>query len=280
MAVLEAASCSPTAAHRLQSLGVLFAETVSQASEGQPDATAADLPSLLQEVTDRMPAISHLEDYVPPDPRSAVLVRWRGELFRLMPGSLERPVAMIERARIVAAAIDTALVEVLGFSLRDICELILRRVNSAAMALATVWGQDRADVPGAPATITEAELALAKILPSLAHTVASCSDPARTAAALAWATTNRLHYHPSAATATFGTALAVHDEFGAEPIPIPTGFWIDALDMIINELATVATLDRGGAGRRHGAHRMRRPPALVPASRSRRRPRRFCSARG
>ena len=65
MTALDAASCSPTAAHRLQSLGVLFAETVSRAAEGKPDASAADLPSLLQEVTDRMPAIAHLEDYCP-----------------------------------------------------------------------------------------------------------------------------------------------------------------------------------------------------------------------
>jgi hypothetical protein len=157
MTVLDAASCSPTAAHRLQSLGVLFAETVSRAEEGKPDASATDLPSLLQEVTDRMPAIAHLEDYVPPDPRSAVLVRWRTQLFRIMPGSLERPVAMIERARTVASAIDDTLVGALGFSLTDICELVLRRVDSVATVLATAWGADRADAPDAAATISDAE---------------------------------------------------------------------------------------------------------------------------
>ena len=139
LALLEAASCSPTAAHRLQSLGVLFA-SVPDASDEQPDPVASDLAALLDEVTSRVP-LHHLEDYVPADPRLVVVVRWRNELFRIMPGSLERPVAMIERARIVAEAIDGTLVDALGFSLSDICELILRRIDSVAAVLAPAWGQ-------------------------------------------------------------------------------------------------------------------------------------------
>jgi len=237
LALLEAASCSPTAAHRLQSLGVLFA-SVADASDDQPDAVAADLGALLDEVTSRVP-LHHLEDYVPADPRLVVVVRWRNELFRILPGSLERPVAMIERARIVAEAIDGTLVNALGFSLSDICELILRRIDSVAAVLAPAWGTDRADAPGAPASVAEAELAAARTAPPLTEIVTSCSNPERAAGALRWATSRTLRYDPSAAGATFGRTLVIEQE-GRESIAIPSGFWIDSLDTIINELATLA----------------------------------------
>jgi hypothetical protein len=114
---------------------------------------------------------------------------------------------MIERARMVASAIDGTLDEALGFSLSDICELVLRRVDSAATVLALAWGADRADAPGAAATLTEAELAAARTIPQVADIVAACSNRERAAAALDWATTETLKYHPSTATATFGSDL-------------------------------------------------------------------------
>lgn len=237
LALLDAASCSPTASHRLQSLGVLFA-SVLHAADSEPDTTAADLPALLNEVSALMP-LQHLEDYLPSDPRRVVLVRWRHQLFRIMPGSLERPVAMIERARIVAEAIDTTLVDALGFSLSDMCELVLRRVDTAASVFAECWGNDRTDTPGAAASVTDAEVAAARRMPSVAETVVACTNPARAANAVAWSTNETLEYDPSAARATFGRTLVVQPARDVS-IPIPSGFWIDALDTIINDLAAAA----------------------------------------
>jgi hypothetical protein len=95
-------------------------------------------------------------------------------------------------------------------------------------------------VPNAAATLTEAELAAARTIPQIADIVAACSNPERAAAALEWATTESLKYDPSAANATFGIALTVRASVDAQALSLPAGFWIDALDMIINTLAGVA----------------------------------------
>lgn len=107
--LVESAAISPLAAHRAPSLGRLFFDTVRLWPAGHADAAAADLPRLVSAVRTRNPEFVGLEDYVPLDPRRGVIADWGERAYRLLPGSLERPVAMFERARIVDRATSSTL---------------------------------------------------------------------------------------------------------------------------------------------------------------------------
>ena len=183
--------------------------------------------------------IAVAEDFVPSDVRLDVRVRWGESLYRLMPGSLERPVAMIERARLVARVIDPVLLDRLGFGLDDMCELILTHVDSACEVMASIWGKERTGLPDQPAKMNEMEVAQARTIPDPLQSVSRCRNPERALRALKWATLSSVPYAPSGPGATLGTALRVRRQDGTV-LPIPVGFCPEALDTLINELASLA----------------------------------------
>src|SRR5258708_37388866 len=136
--LVEAAAISPTAAHRAPSLGRLFFDSVRFWPSGERDATAADLPALIAAVAVRNPEFAALEDSVPLDPRRDVRTDWGGQTFRLLPGGLERPVAMFERARMVDSATRQPLVAAFGFAVTDLADLVLTSLNETAPFFSTV----------------------------------------------------------------------------------------------------------------------------------------------
>jgi hypothetical protein len=119
LTLVTAAGASPTARHRWASLGHLTARSVSLAKNGSKAVAPAALKPLLGAAHRDDPRLGSLEDFLPGDPRAVVLAWREDRLVRLFPGSVERPVADVERSDIVAAAIDDFLIPRLGFGVRD-----------------------------------------------------------------------------------------------------------------------------------------------------------------
>lgn len=236
--LVGAASSSPTAAHRSPSLAVVFAELLHSA-RGDAAAGPGDLDTLLDAARTAEPYLVALEDYTPSDCRRDVRVRWGSEMFRLLPGSIERPVAMLERARLVADSVDSVLLKTLEFTLSDVCELMLRHMNVACACMSESWATEPTDEPGGPAVVNAREVAQAAALPTPADSVARCRHPERALRVLKWATSDSSRVSMSPSRASFGHALQVRATDGTV-VPIPIGFWPEALDTIINDLATIA----------------------------------------
>jgi len=113
--LLDAASVSPTSSHRGPSIAAVFDAAVRSRRDGSRPTTADSLPTLLEAARQEIPSISSLEDFQPYDVRAEVLGRWGSELFRLIPGSLERPPAVIRQHALLARSIDGVLISDLGF---------------------------------------------------------------------------------------------------------------------------------------------------------------------
>lgn len=241
--LLDAASVSPTAAHRGPSIALLFHAVVRRHTTGTRVVQAEMLPELLAQARASYP-ITSLEDFQPYDPRSEVLVRWGPDLFRLIPGSLERPTAMVNQHVRLASAIDRALVPLLGFGLFDAGEVILRRLDAVANALAPHWPDGSAAGVDAEPFVSEAEVAAASSVRSVGEVVRACTNPHRAQAAASRFTVpaKSLACDPSHPVATFGNAIAAG--LGAGTVPLPAGILIEALPGIGSELARLASSHR------------------------------------
>ena len=89
VALLEAASVSPTASHKIPSLKLVFESVMKRTRTGTRSASPEILPKLISaaHVEDRQ--LYTQEDWIPYDIRAEVMVRWRSDLHRLVPGSLD-----------------------------------------------------------------------------------------------------------------------------------------------------------------------------------------------
>ena len=249
VALVEAASVSPTANHRVPSLTLIFDAALKRVRPGSALVDAAMLPALVDAAHKEQPAISNLEDMIPPDAREAAVVRWGNEIFRLLPSSLEHPVAIFEFLDLLADVIDGVLVPARGYGLSDVVELVLRRVDHAASALSPVWpAGERPDLDD-PATITDAELQAAAGLGTFNDLLDACSDPIRARAALEAHSrvAKRLRFDPSSPISSFGDVVAVKQGPGAF-LPLPAALLMEALPAAAASLADQALrIDAGVA---------------------------------
>ncbi len=239
--VLEAASVSPGAAHRGPSISSLFRTAVRRRhTQGRP-AAAEDLPALVDAAAEEHAhALTMMEDFAPYDARSEVLVRWERDLFRLIPGSLERPTAVVNQHARLAFAIDPFLASELGFGIGDVAELTLRRLDAVAAGLAPHWGEAPAAEVGSRPSVSAAEVAAACSLPGLPDVVDACANPARAQAVAERFVrpANKLSFDPSHPTATFGPAIGVRS--GSQSVWLPAGILVEALPAIGAYLAEYA----------------------------------------
>lgn len=209
-ALLEAASASPTAAHRGPSLALLFQAT-AQRHDGDGGAAAPDLLSeLVGQILSLDPRVQTWEDFQPYDARAEVVVRWGPSLFRLLPGSLERPTAMVNNHILLASVIDRTLMPTLGFGLFDAGEMLLRRIDHVAGRLAPGWREGPAAQIGDAPRVTQAETDAAAELTPLGELANECTRPSCAAAAAAQYTieAKNLRADPSHPVSTFGTTVA------------------------------------------------------------------------
>ena len=210
---------------------------------------------LLASARDDDARIVHLEDYVPYDVTLPVCARWGEVLYRMLPGTLSRPVAAVQDARSLASCIDPVLECDLGYGLGDAVELILRRVDHVCTALAPVWISGPAPNPGDPPSITPGEINAAAGVQDIAAQVAECNYPERARLALANLSLPRnklAKVVPSEdQTASFGTALAVR--LGANNCrTLPAALLMEAIPALASDLAARAhLLDRAVPERWH-----------------------------
>lgn len=238
--VLDAASISPTAAHRGPTIAAAYAAAAKSHPRGRA-AARGDLPAILNRVAAADPRLATLEDFVPHDGRAGVVVRWGPSLHGVLPGALELPVGTIGLYDQIAAVIDPVLADRLGFGLFDAGELVLRRMDHVLDVFAQAWPAEPTNpAPGLPATLTDAEVRAASSLEDLADTAARCSDPDCAAAALQWCTTRPrdLEVDLSNPTSTFGRVLAVRSR--GTSYPIPSGMLAEAFLAIGRDLAALA----------------------------------------
>lgn len=238
--LLEAASISPTAAHCGPSIASLFHGALQRPNAHGRAAIAADLPALVKAVREEPGSIARLEDCQPYDARAEVLVRWGAGLFGLVPGSLERPTAMVNQHDRLARAIDGLLVPELGFGLHDVGEIILRRLDIAATHLAPHWPDGPAAAVGSVPRISDEEVAVAVSLPSLADIIDKCTDVDRSRAAAHRfvVSASKFQFDPYHPVATFGPAIAVRA--GSQTVWLPSGILAEALPAIGANLAAIA----------------------------------------
>ena len=265
--LIEAASVSPMAAHRTPSLGRLYVDTIRLWPTGPREAIALDLPRLVEATQSRSPDLSTMEDYVPLDPRLEVLVDWNDHTFRLLPGSLERPVAMFQRARLVHRATADTLLNHLGFSVDEVAQLVLARLDAAATEYAEAWPQD-ADRPGPwdPPVLSERELEATRQLGDVSALVPDPVASPRLARALAWATKDldSLEFSPHDPSSMFGPTLAVRTS--AQLLALPSGFWPDSFEASMTELANRASAFDQTSSRRFQAESEREIQSLFRMS--------------
>lgn len=242
--LLDAASVSPTSSQRMPSLAVLFEALVKRSRSGSQDVTAEDLQSFVLRVERQDPTLASLEDFVPLDLRLEVDVPWFGELFTVAPGGLERPVAIIDFHRLLAEVIDPVVVPRLGYGLRDVGEVILKRVDAVVRVARAAWQIDELPHAGDPAIVSPAEVAAVSNVGSFEDMAQMCTSPRQALAAI-----EALCVPPSkisanddvlGSAATFGVALGVSR--AGQRIPLSAGFLIEALPGIGANLAAAALL--------------------------------------
>lgn len=238
LALLEAASVSPTAAHRLPSLALVFDSVLRHARPGQRQIAPELLPTLVTAAHEVDPRLGSHEDWRPYDVRSRVVVPWLSGLHRLVPGSLERPVATVDFLGLLSSAIDRVLIEHEGYGLRDVVELILRRIDHVASSLAPTWPSDEMAEVGDPPRVSAEEFAAAQSLRPLLDEVTRCSAPERALVALQRHAVplNRLSCDPLDPVSSFGSAIAVtvgHEQY----VPVPAGVLVESLDAVGATLA-------------------------------------------
>ena len=212
LALVEAASASPTANHRIPSLAVILDAVVRRTRHGPHHVTPSLLPDLVEAARAEGPWLTRYEDYEPCDPRLEVQVRWRGELFRQIPGISAHPVADIDLWEWLAEAIDPVLIPAIGYGLGDVVEVALRRMSYVASEMSRVWLEGEMPDLDAPPRIRAAELDAAIALAPLQDLIAACSDPSRAMQAVVAHSVppRRLGYDPRMPV-LFGAYIAIRD---------------------------------------------------------------------
>lgn len=241
LALLEAASVSPNASQYLPSLAVVYESLAARARLGDKPVDASILSSLVEAAQKERPDVVSMEDFLPHDPRLDVRVEWAGRMFRLVAGTLERPTADIDSLRRLSAIIDPVLHEHTEFGLTDLVEVVLRRVDAVARALAPTWSSAIEQEFGSPTRISPDEFAAAMSLDPMEHQIARCSNPARARAALDAhsVSAKKLRGGSASMVANFGSTIATrHGQHGFTPLP--AGLIVEALDPGAGELTARA----------------------------------------
>jgi hypothetical protein len=238
-ALLTAAGASPGVRHRWASVQHIVSYAVRSEKFGGKRVGPDQLEQLLQDCLDDEPRLQTLEDFVPEDPRDVVFVRVGSRLVRLFPGSVERPVADIDRALLVSGAIDDLLVGELGFGVSDVVDVVLGYADAAITILAPSWPTD--EFPG------EGEVHLSPSEFTAANAVLEMGTPAvleqdeRHRLALEWMTcdADELPYEPSDGQSPFGRFVRVRTK--TDNIRwLPLAFLPEILSYAVGRLAAEA----------------------------------------
>ena len=207
--LVTAAGAAPGVRHRWATLGHLLAGALRAEQRGRRPVRSGDLQPLLDVCVADEPRLIHLEDFLPKDPREVVLTRIDGAMLRLFPGSVERPVADVRRALLVAEATDGALNARLGFGVRDLLTATVTFIDRAIAVMASAWPTGELAGDG-PIVLSAGELDAAAALGD-ATTPAMLGLSSQQERALGWATgaVADVPYVPDHRQSPFGRYLRV-----------------------------------------------------------------------
>jgi hypothetical protein len=238
--LVGAALCSPTAAHQMPALTNVRSLALSMEG-GIRLATAADLPLLTAAAHKSQPMLSSITDQVPKDPRIPVEFRRGDRMYRVHPENMERPMAVLWKAEVIAAVIDDALFANEGFGMGDYLDLSLSYMDAGVRALFPTWTDGPPADPRDPGKVGEQEIAAYRTIPELDELVAGCSRPNAARLALRSATLNAAEVAAVGDNPLhrFRSAMAVRTEDGAV-VREPPSQVCAAIDFASLELAAVA----------------------------------------
>jgi hypothetical protein len=153
--VVHALTSSPMGLHRHLTLSrAVQAALQARAANRPPGASKGGLSNVLDLLADDAARFALMEDAVPLDPRLPAVGRFGGQLYRLYPGMLERPVAALRTAELVAIATDPTLVPRHGFGLGDLVTVCLTHMDQAVNQLAPAWPDGDLPKIGSPPAVT------------------------------------------------------------------------------------------------------------------------------
>jgi hypothetical protein len=240
-ALLVAAGASPAVRERWVSIGRLVHASSQSTRTGAQPVRAESLESLLEAVERADPSLAILEDYVAADPRLDVRVRLGGGTVRLFPGSVERPIADVDRAHLLAESLDDTVRARMGFGFIDLLDVVLGYTDFAIAQLSPAWP---AGEPEAPFALADAEVDSAQVLIS-AGTPNDLRDSDAKRGALEWLTCEAadLEFEAGHPQSPFGRFLRFRDAAGAEPKWLPLAFVPEVLSFALGELAKIVSED-------------------------------------
>lgn len=204
-----------------------LASLVAQAERAAPDRTRGYEPRAV-------------------NPRDDVRFGVAGRRLRLHPGDHVHPQVLLRAASATAAAIDPILLELRGFTLTDVMEVVLGHADRMTSTLAGVWAaQSDGAEPEAvtdPA-ISDVEIAVTReqMFIDPASLAGACRHAARAATALAWLTrpASDLKLAATAINPVLGATLLV--DRGAQRIAVPAALTLGTLAAATGLLADEAT---------------------------------------
>ncbi|WP_160479578.1 hypothetical protein [Clavibacter michiganensis] len=230
-----AGGASPLLRERWPTMGQLAYLASTATSTGSKPTSPSLLSSLMDSVTIEYPSVVRSEDFTPKDPRDEVRARVGDLTYRLFSGLIERPVADIDRALLVADSVDSEVIKHHGFGIRTIVEICLSYTDWAVSRLAPTWPSRETDEEPFELTIEELDAARALVdfgtPPHLVNTKAKQR-------ALEWMTCSALDipYDAHHAKSAFGRFVRVIPVGSTEPQWMPLAFIPESMAFAIADL--------------------------------------------
>lgn len=239
-ALAVAAGASPRVRHRWPTIAHFVSHVVHADRTGGRPAGAAQLERILADCVEDEPDLLWLEDFIPEDPRDVVSVRLGEETVRLAPGSVERPVADIDRATMVARAVDEFLIPHMGFGVQHVLDVVLKYTDTAITVLEPSWPDgDLGHEESVVLMPDEVDAARRLIAIGTPSAIESTKEHRK---ALDWLTCDAkdLPYMPSHSQSPFGRFVRVRQAADGTPLWLPTAFLPEILGFAVSELAAKA----------------------------------------
>ena len=240
LAVLEAASVSPTASHRITSLASMFSSAIHLSTDATKAMAPEDLQKVVKLAEAMVPSQSLVDDFLPLDVRHRAVARWGDDVFLIAPGGLERPLTLIDRAALLASAVDGHLTSEIGFGVSDAVELILRRIDVVVRSLEIHWPADAVPELLSSPVVSSHEISAARQVKELGLIIDECTEPARAQLAL-----SRYSAKPKDVRVDWGHPAWLFDglvavRWGRGQIPLPAGLLIESVGAVSADLARIA----------------------------------------
>ncbi|MCV7169079.1 hypothetical protein H7I41_03965 [Mycobacterium manitobense] len=208
---------------------------------------ADSLEQLLELCVQEEPWLLGQEDCLPEDPRDVVKVRLGERIVRLFPGTLERPIADVDRALLVANAVDEVLNDTLGFGVRNVLDVALAYIDWAMEQLAPAWPHSAKSQEGT-SRLSQAEVEAAREVVA-AGTPSALTATDSSVRALEWLTCDAADFsytggHPQSPFGRFLRVRGLPWTEDDEAHWIPLAFIPEVLSYAIGKLAHEAAISQ------------------------------------